>query len=54
MGIPPFLARWTEKELFWLGRDTDAVIASMLGRSERAIATQRHLRGIPAYKAFGD
>ncbi len=54
LGIPPFLARWTEEELFWLGRDTDWAIAKALGRSEKAIAAQRSLRGIPAYREPGD
>jgi hypothetical protein len=50
LNIPPFLGRWTEEEISWLSVDTDRAIAKALGRSERAVATQRVLQGIPAYR----
>ena len=50
LGIPPFVARWTDAEKALLGTETDRDVAKLLGRSQSAVETQRLHLGIPAHR----
>jgi hypothetical protein len=49
LGIPPFVARWSEAEIALLGTDADRAVAELLGRSQSAVEWKRWQLGIPAY-----
>ncbi|MBM3982940.1 MAG: hypothetical protein FJ304_22245, partial [Planctomycetes bacterium] len=48
----PGQGAWSAAEVAALGTDSDAAVAKALGRTTRAVAAQRGLRGIPAHSGW--